>query len=120
MEITKENVAALLVLHGVVPQALVDQVVGDADFLNTMDVVVGLASIGEKLLETDDTETLLGFAVRIYVMGSKEGAILCRVAALIRDIGGTPDDVTALVAAASRKAAVSRLAEMTIAKASAH
>lgn len=120
MEITKENVPTLLVQHGVIPQALVDQSEGDEDFLNAMSTIAELTVIGEKLLDTDDPKDLVAFAVRIYVMGSKEGTAMCRMAALIRDIGGTPEDVAALVDKAARKASVVRLAEMAIAKASAH
>ena len=120
MEITKENVAALLVLHGAVPQALVDQVVGDADFLIIMDVVVGLASIGEKLLDTDDHKRLLTFAISVFVMGPDEGKQACRMAGLVRDIGGTPDDVVAFIGNLAQKAAASRLAEMAIDKAATH
>lgn len=120
MEITKENVAALLVQHGVIPQALVDQLDGDEHFLNVMDVVVGLAHVGKTLLGTDDNKDLLSFAVRIFLMGPEEGTKLCRVAALILDIGGSHGDVRSFIGAALREARASKLAEIAIAKASAH
>lgn len=117
MEITKENVASLLVQQGVVPQALVDRLGGDGEFLNTMNIVAGLAGIGKMLLDTDDHKRLLTFAISVFIMGPDEGKQACSMACLIRNFGGTPDDVHAFIGKLSQKAAASRLAELAIDKA---
>lgn len=120
MEITKENVATLLVQQGVIPQALVDGLDGDGDFLNTLDIVVGLAGIGKLLLDTDDHKRLLTFAISVFVMGPDEGKQVCRMAGVLRDIGGTPDDVYAFIGKLAQKAAAGKLAETVISKAATH